>query len=372
MTLSEIYICPVTKKKLVPAAAEEIKKLNDFTADAGVQTPDKPHRQINGALKTADGEFFYEVREGIPILMPGAGMATTPAVVDDKQSIQSRYTEIEKEAATYDQHSIYITNHPNFGKIGETLRPGLVIPERDLGTFPKPVRLWLDTPISLLAQEKAYEWIAPLRGRRVLQMGGIGSHAVKFLVAGAAEAHLVSPSLGELRTGRLLSEKYGVADRFFPALGIAEQFPFADDTFDAIYGGGCLHHTSMEDSTGEIFRVMKKGGRAAFVEPRMTFWYNAARKVFSSRGFTTAEAGVETDRPIYRREIEAFISNFSAGQVHVSRTFCHIPITLIHRFFKVPLPLSLIYAIEKTDLFLTGMAPFLKRMSPIAAICVKK
>ena len=33
--------------------------------------------------------------------------------------------------------------------------------------------------------------------KRVLQVGGSGSHAVKFLVAGAAEAWLITPMHGE-------------------------------------------------------------------------------------------------------------------------------------------------------------------------------
>ncbi len=44
-----------------------------------------------------------------------------------------------------------------------------------------------------------------MTGARVLQVGGSGLHAVKFLLAGAAETWLVSPVHGELIFGRALA-----------------------------------------------------------------------------------------------------------------------------------------------------------------------
>lgn len=51
--------------------------------------------------------------------------------------------------------------------------------------------------------------------------------------------------------------------------GNAEQMPYPDDSFDAVYGSSVLHHLDLERALGEVFRVLKRGGRIVFTEPNL-------------------------------------------------------------------------------------------------------
>jgi SAM-dependent methyltransferase len=45
--------------------------------------------------------------------------------------------------------------------------------------------------------------------------------------------------------------------------------PYADSTFDAVYGSSVLHHLDLDRALREVFRVLRPGGRAAFAEPNL-------------------------------------------------------------------------------------------------------
>ena len=47
----------------------------------------------------------------------------------------------------------------------------------------------------------------------------------------------------------------------------AEQLPFADATFDAVFGKQVLHHLELDVATLEIARVLRPSGKAVFLEP---------------------------------------------------------------------------------------------------------
>lgn len=49
--------------------------------------------------------------------------------------------------------------------------------------------------------------------------------------------------------------------------GNAEAMPYADGTFDAVYGSSVLHHLDLERALREVLRVLRPGGWAAFAEP---------------------------------------------------------------------------------------------------------
>jgi SAM-dependent methyltransferase len=51
--------------------------------------------------------------------------------------------------------------------------------------------------------------------------------------------------------------------------GNAEQLPYADNSFDAVYGSSVLHHLDLERALGEAFRVLKGGGWMVFTEPNL-------------------------------------------------------------------------------------------------------
>ena len=50
-----------------------------------------------------------------------------------------------------------------------------------------------------------------------------------------------------------------------------QEMDFRDDTFDFAVGLGALHHLNLDLSGKEISRVLKPGGKAIFVEPRIPF-----------------------------------------------------------------------------------------------------
>lgn len=110
-------------------------------------------------------------------------------------------------------------------------------------------------------------WLLPLcafsrwKGKRVLEVGvGSGTDHVQIAKAGALMSGVdITPLSIELTKNNLarfgLSSDLQVAD--------AESLPFEDDSFDAVYSFGVLHHTpNIEKAIGEIRRVLRPGGEA--------------------------------------------------------------------------------------------------------------
>ncbi len=150
-------------------------------------------------------------------------------------------------------------------------------------SFPEPHRAWVDATYEPVAQWEAFCHLAPLSGKTVLQVGGKGSHAARFLLAGAAEAWLISPMIEELEHGRALAEHIGREDGYRCVAGIAEEMPFADGTFDAIYSESCVHHMVTALAAAECHRILRPGGRFAAVEPWRAPLYQWGIKIFGKR-----------------------------------------------------------------------------------------
>jgi len=111
----------------------------------------------------------------------------------------------------------------------------------------------------------AFERLGDVRGRRVLDLGcGHGMAAVVLARRGAAvTACDLSPGyVAEARRRARANEtdlRCCVAD--------AEQLPFADGEFDAVWGHAILHHLDVLVAARELRRVLRPGGVAVLCEP---------------------------------------------------------------------------------------------------------
>lgn len=95
--------------------------------------------------------------------------------------------------------------------------------------------------------------------KRVLEVGvGLGTDHLQFVRAGAATTGIdLTPLCVEMTTKRL--EQEGFAPDIHQM--DAEDLHFPDDSFDAVYSFGVLHHTeSAEGAFREIRRVLRPGG----------------------------------------------------------------------------------------------------------------
>jgi SAM-dependent methyltransferase len=115
-------------------------------------------------------------------------------------------------------------------------------------------------------------WIRPafgklqeLDGRRVLDYGcGHGMAAVVLARQGAkVTAFDLSP--GYLDEARMRARANGTAIDWVQANG--ERLPFADESFDRIWGNAVLHHLDLARAASELRRVLHPDGIAVFCEP---------------------------------------------------------------------------------------------------------
>ena len=77
--LLDILCCPVSKRPLRPLTATERDNLNNAISAGSVDTVagEKVALPVTEGLITTDGKLVYRVEDGIPVMLPEAGIGTT-------------------------------------------------------------------------------------------------------------------------------------------------------------------------------------------------------------------------------------------------------------------------------------------------------
>ncbi len=124
----------------------------------------------------------------------------------------------------------------------------------------------------------AFDLLGDVAGKRVLDLGcGHGMAAVVLARRGAVvTACDLSP--GYVCEARTRADANGADVRLLVCDG--ERLPFADGSFERIWGNAILHHLDLRRAAPELARVLAPGGSAVFCEPWAgNRWLSWARQV---------------------------------------------------------------------------------------------
>ena len=139
-------------------------------------------------------------------------------------------------------------------------------------------------------------------GKRVLEVGcGTGTDLLQFARGGASVTGVdLTPRSIEIARRRF--EVYGCAGSF--AIGDAESLGFPDESFDAVYSFGVLHHTpDTKRAIDEARRVLRRGGQAiVMIYHRASLYYWGG--LMLKRGIFNGELFGRTPAEIMSRYVE--------------------------------------------------------------------
>jgi SAM-dependent methyltransferase len=111
----------------------------------------------------------------------------------------------------------------------------------------------------------AFAQLGNVTGKDVLDYGC--GHGMASVVLARRGAHVTGFDLshGYVAEARRRAIANDVSVQFHQA--DAEQLPFANQSFDAVWGCAILHHLDLDRAGRELRRVMRPGGVAVFCEP---------------------------------------------------------------------------------------------------------
>jgi len=117
------------------------------------------------------------------------------------------------------------------------------------------------------------------RGQRLLEVGcGIGTDLVRF-AKGGARVTGIDLAQTAIDLARKNFELNGVAAEELRVAN-GEALPYADASFDAVYGHGVVQYTAdAPNLIREMHRVLKPGGTGIFMVYNRVSWLNALSKV---------------------------------------------------------------------------------------------
>jgi SAM-dependent methyltransferase len=192
----------------------------------------------------------------------------------------------------------------------------------------------------------AFARLGPLAGLSVLDFGcGHGMAAVVLARHGArVTAFDLSP--GYLAEARHRAAANGVAVVFVRADG--ERLPFADGSFDRVWGNAILHHLEPATAARELYRVLKPGGVAVFCEP----WGGNPLLAFARRRLPyPRKERTPHEQPLRRRQVKVLRSVFPELDMEGFQ--------LVSMLRRVLRPGRVARALERCDEVLLRLAPYL-------------
>ncbi len=186
--------------------------------------------------------------------------------------------------------------------------------------------------------EMIWNWDSPAGRRRAERRAGLfvtqaglspGRRALELGCGTGVFLRRTGPSGAEIRGIDISQDLLGRARQHleqFPNIGLdrgnAEQLPYRDASFDAVYGSSVLHHLELSRALAEAARVLRPGGRAVFTEPNLL---NPQVAVMFHLGLTKRYFGVSPDEAAFSR-FRAAVLAAEAG----FRQVCVTPFDFVH------------------------------------------
>ncbi len=169
----------------------------------------------------------------------------------------------------------------------------------------------------------ATAFVGDLRDARVLEYGcGVGYLAAILAREGALVSAFDLSERSVAVTRRRL-EANGLSGEISVAAG--EDLPYASESFDLVIGTSVLHHLDVSRAVPELYRVLRPGGRATFLEPMgMNPLLNFARDHLYYRQKTDRGA----DHPLTHDDLEAWGRGASRYSYREGQLF-----SMVERFF---------------------------------------
>ena len=181
-------------------------------------------------------------------------------------------------------------------------------------TFAADAERWRFTDADYLDHET---WIRPavaklgdLGGLDLLDFGCGHGMAAVVLARRGARVTAFDLSFGYLDEARRRAEANGVAVRFVQADG--ERLPFADASFDRIWGNAILHHLDLHVAGRELGRVLRPGGVAVFCEP---WGENPVLRFARARLPYPGKERTPDEQPLRRRDVRILRGVFPALEI---------------------------------------------------------
>jgi SAM-dependent methyltransferase len=284
----------------------------------------------SAAAVTADGSVAYPVLDGVALLLPteAFGRGRSERFDIGGPHFAEAYAEAELYSAMAAGAASSGADHSmaHLVRVDTALRSGRLTAD----TFPSPPTEWLEAGSTIGAQYESFSHLAPVAGTSVLQIGGAGSHAVLFLLAGASRAVVVSPVVEELRQARRLADRVGVSDRLVVLGGVAECLPLADAGVDRVYSGSSMHHTVTSDAFAQIARVLRDDGRFASVDVWKAPLHGLGTKVFGKQG------GNVHCHPLDPERVRPMGDAFGDSVVSFHGAFARYPLAVMSRLGRRP------------------------------------
>ena len=367
--LNEILVCPITRQPLVLMPLSEAEKRMNGKPRSRRQLTDaaggvsNPVGVTDTVLVREDGMLAYPVVDDIPILLAPEALF----VGDEEPSFDltdPKYAEAYVEMDVYNATAAESECKLENGDAWTILPTEMAATDEEKRGFPAPWGRWVDAPHDSAAQWDAYLHLGKMDGRRLLQLGGSGTHAVKFAMAGAAMAWLVTPMLGEARLARSLADSAGMGDKFQAIVGIAEEIPLLSATFDGIFAGGCLHHTLTDIALPEIARVLRDGGKFSATEPWRAPLYSIGTKLMGQREHAYC-------KPLDDERLRPLENSFSTMSVIGHGTLTRYPLIALGKL-GLPITKSVPWHLGKIDDAICSMIPGARRMGSSVAVLATK
>ena len=353
---TDLLRCPANGMALRPLTAAEAALALGGELVARPNGP-KPFGVTETVLVRADDLVAYPVMDDIPVLLVPEQLRASPGG-GDVDLTQPRYAEAYQEMEFYNE--VAAKEADDIRRSGSFVALAQVagVPHEH---FPDPIDAWINAIPDCKAQYLAYRHLGTPAGRRLLQLGGKGIHAVKWLLAGGEEAWVLTPMLGEALCSVALAREMGVEDRLRCVVGVAEEIPVADDTFDATYSGGCVHHMVTEVALPEAARTLRPGGRFAACDPWRAPLYAIGTRILGKR-----EESVFC-RPLTTERVAPLTTSFDTAEVQQYGTLIRYPVLALGKF-GVNLPLRLVWWLYRVDGRLCSLLPGLRRYGSSAAL----